>query len=218
MDEKYLKQRFCKLWVACSGSNAEQVWLNLEAHYREPHRHYHTLEHIEHCLGQLDLASDHITEFAAIEMAIWFHDIIYHYGAKDNEILSVAYFRDVAAPTMPTEFVDRVAELILATQHTGVAGDTAIAHVVDIDLSGFGLPWEEYLADSLALRDEAAEVNDKQYYQGKLRFLGELQRWPNLYQSTFFRNLLEQRAQSNIARYTSELRKQGFGEATICQA
>ncbi len=218
MDEKELGERFCDLWRDCGGINADRVWQKLCSHYREPHRFYHTLAHIAHCLGQLDLAREHIAEFNATEMAIWFHDVIYHYGAKDNEILSVAYFRDEAGTAMPADFVDRVSEFIIATQHTGPAGDAAIAYVVDIDLSGFGLPWEGYLADSNSLRHEAEGVNDEQYYLGKLRFLTELQRWPSLYQSPFFKNRLEANAQSNIARYTDDLRQQGFGQAATSQA
>jgi predicted metal-dependent HD superfamily phosphohydrolase len=218
VEEDYLAERFCAQWQACAGINADQVWRRLHAHYQEPHRHYHTLAHIAHCLGQLDLARDHVAEFSATEMAIWFHDIIYHYGARDNEILSVAYFRGLADATMSPRFIDRVSEFIIATQHAGAASDSAIAFVVDIDLSGFGLPWEDYLADSNALRCEADGVADEQYYQGKLRFLSELQRWPCLYQSPFFRQRLEAIAQANIARYTADLRRQGFGEYAICQA
>ncbi len=217
MDEKYLAKRFCDLWQACAGANAEQVWQKLQQHYQEPHRHYHTLGHLAQCLRELDIAKDHVTEFRATEMALWFHDIIYHYGARDNEILSAAFFRNVAGPTMPAQFIDRVCEFIIATQHTGAAGDAAIAFVVDIDLSGFGLPWEGYLADSNALRQEASSVGDAQYYQGKLRFLGELQQWSSLYQSPFFRNRLEATAQSNIARYTADLRSQGFGETLLAK-
>ena len=218
MDEKILEQRFCELWRRCAGINTEQVWQKLRSHYQEPHRYYHTLEHIAHCLGQLDIAGDYVEESSATEMAIWFHDIIYHYGAKDNEILSVAYFKEVAGSAMSAPFIDRVAEFIIATQHTGAAGDPAIAYMVDIDLSGFGLPWDEYLADSLSLRYEAEGVNDEQYYMGKLRFLTELQRWPSLYQSPFFKNRLEARAQSNITRYIADIHQQGFGEAAICRA
>lgn len=217
MEEKHLAERFCAQWRACAGTNADQVWRRLHAHYQEPHRHYHTLAHIAHCLGQLDLARDHVAELSATEMAIWFHDIIYHYGARDNEILSVAYFRGLADATMSPRFIDRVSEFIIATQHAGAASDSAVAFVVDIDLSGFGLPWENYLADSAALRCEADGVGDEQYYQGKLRFLSELQRWPSLYQSPFFQQRLEAIAQSNIARYTADLRRQGFGEYAICQ-
>ena len=168
--------------------------------------------HLAHCLGELDIAKDHITEFRATEMALWFHDVIYHYGARDNEILSAAYFRDVAGSSMPVDYVDRVCEFIIATQHIGAARDASIAFVVDIDLSGFGLPWEGYRADSNALRLEAKNITDDKYYSRELRFLGELQKWPSLYQSAFFRGRLEDRAQSNIARYTGSLRDQGFGE------
>jgi predicted metal-dependent HD superfamily phosphohydrolase len=218
VDENYLAERFCKLWVACAGENTEQVWRKLRRHYREPHRYYHTLAHLAHCLRELDLAKEHVVEFNATEMAIWFHDVIYHYGARDNEILSVAYFRQLAESTMSMQFIKRVSEFIIATQHTGVAADGDVAFAVDIDLSGFGLPWEAYLADSDALRKEAGSISDEQYYQGKLRFLSELQRWPSLFQSPFFRHRLESTAQSNIARYTDDLRREGFGEFVICQA
>ncbi len=218
MDEKSLAERFCHLWQACDGADAGPVWQKLQQHYTEPHRYYHNLKHLAHCLRELDVAKDHVAEFSATEMAIWFHDIIYHYGSRDNEILSAAYFRNLAGPTMPAPFIDRVCEFIIATQHTGAARDAATAMVVDIDLSGFGLPWDGYLADSDALRNEAESVGDEQYYQGKLRFLSELQGWPSLYQSPFFRNRLEATAQSNIARYTADLRKHGFGATAICQA
>ena len=218
MDESYLAERFRSLWHACAGADGESVWLKLRQHYTQPHRFYHSLGHLAHCMRELDLAKDHMVEVKASEMAIWFHDVIYHYGARDNEILSGAYFRSLAEPTMPAPFIDRVCEFIIATQHTGAARDAATEFVVDIDLSGFGLPWEGYLADSNALRKEAEGVSDENYYRGKLRFLTELQRWPSLYQSPFFRQRLEAAAQSNIARYTADLRKQGFGEYAICQA
>ena len=217
MDESYLSKRFCDLWQACAGANGPQVWQKLHQHYTEPHRHYHTLGHLAHCLNELDIAKDHVTEFRATELALWFHDIIYHYGARDNEILSAAFFRQVAGSTMPAQFIDRVCEFIIATQHTGAARDAAIAYVVDIDLSGFGLPWEGYLADSNALREEASSVGDAQYYQGKLRFLSELQNWSSLFQSPFFRDRLEATAQSNISRYTDDLREQGFGQVLLAQ-
>jgi predicted metal-dependent HD superfamily phosphohydrolase len=217
VDESYLSRRFCDLWQACAGTNTAQVWQKLRQHYTEPHRYYHTLGHLTHCLTQLDAAKDHIEEFNASEMALWFHDVIYHYGAKDNEILSADFFRNVARSTMPEHFIDRVCEFIIATQHAGAAKDAAIAFVVDIDLSGFGLPWEGYLADSNALRDEASSVGDAQYYQGKLRFLSELQNWSSLFQSPFFKNRLEAPAQSNIARYTDDLRRQGFGDMLFAQ-
>jgi len=212
VDEKSLAERFCDLWTSCGGEGSRELWQQLKDHYQESHRHYHTLGHLSQCLRELDGAKNHVKEFQAAEMALWFHDVIYVYGASDNEARSADFFRAAAGDQMPPEFVERVCEFIMATRHTGSAQDDAVALVVDIDLSGFGLPWEDYLRDSSALRLEAPEIGDAQYYEGKLRFLDELQRWPSLYQSPYFRDRLEKRAQANITRYTTELRQQGFDE------
>jgi predicted metal-dependent HD superfamily phosphohydrolase len=213
LEEKELADRFCALWRRCADAAAqpEPVWQMLQERYKEPHRFYHTLAHLNQCLGELDTAAGQIEQADATEMAIWFHDIIYQYGAKDNEDLSAATFLEAAGAHMAADFVGRVCELISATKHAGAAQDAGIACMVDIDLSGFGLPWEGYLADSNALREEAPGVSDKQYYQGKLRFLDELQRWPSLFQTGYFRERLESTAQANIARYCAQLRAQGFG-------
>jgi predicted metal-dependent HD superfamily phosphohydrolase len=220
MGEKYLAERFASLWRECTNGQApaESVWQQLKQHYQEPHRHYHTLSHLAQCLEQLDAAKAVIDEFNVTEMAIWFHDVIYRYGAGDNETLSADFFRERAASHMPAEFVERVCEFIVATQHTGKADDIGIAFMVDIDLSGFGLPWDDYLADSDALREEAPAISDEHYYQGKLRFLSELQRWPSLFQTEHFRKCLEPTAQTNIARYSDSLRERGFGQDTSRQA
>ena len=212
MEIERLANRFRDTWIRCAHERADPapVWQKLEEHYREPHRFYHDLGHLEHCLAELDAANGRIKEFDATEMAIWFHDIIYVYGAKDNEELSAVTFRECAANHMPEDFVERVCELIIATKHTGKAEDEGMAFLVDIDLSGFGLPWEGYHADSMALRKEAPEVSDEQYYQGKLRFLDALVGWPQIFQTEYFNDRLEANARANIQRFTTELREQGF--------
>ncbi|MEM9255706.1 MAG: hypothetical protein AAGA91_09670 [Pseudomonadota bacterium] len=207
-----LQQRFCTLWERCSGESAPstQVWTLLSEHYREPHRFYHNLQHLRHCLSQLDAAREQIAELDATEMAIWFHDVIYEYGARDNEEKSADLFQAMAGDNMSGSFVERVYDFIIATQHRGAAEDEGVAFVVDIDLSGFGLPWKGYLADSDALRKEAPHIGDEEYYRGKLRFFAELQAWPSLFQTDYFRERLEQRARENIQRYSRDLRARGF--------
>jgi len=212
LDEKQLAERFGKLWRSYAGAESQPapIWDMIARHYGEPHRFYHTLNHLDQCLGELDAAGDMVEEFDATEMAIWFHDIIYQYGAKDNESLSAHTFRDLAEPHMAGNFVDRVCQFIIATKHTGNAQDIGEAYMVDIDLSGFGLPWEGYLADSNALREEAPNVSDEDYYSGKLRFLDGLLGWKELFQTDYFNDRLESRARENIKRYSGDLRAQGF--------
>jgi len=208
-----LAERFYDTWERCTdgASDPAPIWRIVQHRYSEPHRYYHTLGHIAQCLGELDSAREHIDEFDATELAIWFHDVIYVYGAKDNEDLSAAAFREHAKGHVAPETVDRVDELIIATKHTGKAQDEGVAYMVDIDLSGFGLPWDGYLADSDALRLEAPNVSDENYYSGKLRFLDGLQSWDSLFQTDHFRDRLEATAQANITRYSQQLREQGFG-------
>ncbi|MEM6582909.1 MAG: hypothetical protein AAF699_16635 [Pseudomonadota bacterium] len=212
MNNQQLKERFSAIWVRHAGPDSapEPIWDMLYTHYSEPHRHYHTLSHLAQCIEELDAAKDMVTEFDETEMSIWFHDIIYQYGAKDNESLSADTFRDLASGHMDPEFVGRVCEFIIATQHTGNAQSLGEAYMVDIDLSGFGLPWDGYLADSNALREEAPKVSDEQYYSGKLRFLDGLLSWEQLFQTDYFNKRLEKRARENIKRYSAQLRDQGF--------
>ena len=209
-----MAERFTELWTRCAGGNAPNpdIWATIETRYTESHRHYHDLGHLAECLKELDAAGDAIAERDATEMAIWFHDIIYEYAAKDNEDRSADTFREFANGGMDGKFVDRVYDFILATKHTGNAPDQGTAYLVDIDLSGFGLPWEGYLADSDALRLEAPAVSDEQYYAGKLRFLDSLLEWPSLFQTDYFRDRLEAQAKENIRRYSADLRAQGFGK------
>ena len=210
-----LAERFIQLWRSCSDntSDGKEVWEALFTHYSEPHRFYHNLGHLQQCLREMDEANSHIKEPEATELAIWFHDIIYRYGARNNEELSARTFRDAARGCMRSDLVKRVSELIIATKHTGEAEDEATAYLVDIDLSGFGLPWEGYLADSNALRQEAPKVSDHQYYQGKLRFLSELTSWDRIFQTDYFNQQLESRARENIARYVGQIKEQGLDQA-----
>src|SRR5512138_1089411 len=53
--------------------------------YSETHRHYHTVEHIDHCLRELDAEISLAREPAEVELALWFHDAVYNSHRSDNE-------------------------------------------------------------------------------------------------------------------------------------
>src|SRR3989344_4723436 len=61
----------------------------LEKAYNEPHRHYHTFNHIRACLDELSAArmamQTLVIDSNAIELAIWFHDFVYDPCLDDNE-------------------------------------------------------------------------------------------------------------------------------------
>lgn len=67
----------------------EVVWEKLVEKYGEPHRHHHTLEHVDRMLVDFDATG---SKDDSIELAIWFHDIIYEPGKSDNEARSAELF------------------------------------------------------------------------------------------------------------------------------
>jgi predicted metal-dependent HD superfamily phosphohydrolase len=90
-----------------SADAAERWWRELETRYSEPHRHYHTLRHIEEMLDLLPHADE------TVVMAVWFHDAIY--GGERNEERSAELAREALTELrFPT--IETVEQLILATK------------------------------------------------------------------------------------------------------
>jgi predicted metal-dependent HD superfamily phosphohydrolase len=208
-----MDSRFSALWQACSAVPADghAVWRVLSGHYAGPGRYYHNLQHVWHCLGELDLAGDRVPQPQQVELAIWFHDIVYDSTRSDNELRSAKLFTELASQVMHAGWVATVSALIVATTHRHPVQGDIEAWVVDIDLSSFGLPWEAYRADCEALRREQAWQPDETFYRNKRRFLHTLLARPYIFSTEYFQQRLEARARDNITRYLDELSAQGLG-------
>ena len=127
--------------------------------YSEAHRAYHNLVYIQKCLQEFEGARSLAEDADAVEMAIWFHDAVYDPKATDNEELSgqlAAYLLDAAA--MPEAFSQKVARLILATNHDAPPENKDAALLIDVDLSILGQPREIFAEYEAAIRQEYAEV------------------------------------------------------------
>ena len=209
------KKRFQALCVrhinGCAESSIERWFEQVLGHYREPHRHYHTPEHVEHCLRQLDLVPALIEDRDALEFAIWYHDVIYQTGEVGNERASAQLFQSHVQQCMPEAFVGKVVDLIMVTVHCRTQPESIDQEfMVDIDLSSFGLPWPQFLRDSQAVRDESCHLDDAQFYPGQARFLRSLLERPNFCHTQFFRQRHEAQARENIARYLEQLTRDGL--------
>ncbi len=204
------RDRFQSLWrrnlVAGARDDSAAIHQRLLDAYREPQRFYHTLEHIEHCLGMFELCKPELEQPDAVELAIWFHDAVYVPGATDNEVRSAERYRDHADGVHADDFVALVMRLILATLHDGNSLDDADAdYMVDIDLSSFGLDWDGFLRDSKNLRRERPAVSDEDFYRNQGDFQKLLLARERFFHSTFFQQRFEQRARANLARYFEHL-------------
>jgi predicted metal-dependent HD superfamily phosphohydrolase len=197
------RARFQGLWrrrlLPGSTDHSDAVWEAMEAKYAEPHRHYHDEGHLAHCFGQLELVRDQVACPDAVEMALWFHDVINEPGHTDNETRSADFFRDWARGVMEDGFIAAVVELILATTHRVPSEDRDQQFICDIDLTSFGCPWECYKRDTDNLKAEFPG-SDEDYYRGKRAFLGAMLNKPRIFQTDFFHDRYEDQARDNIRR------------------
>lgn len=211
-----LKTRFVALWTRCINHNktaaAEVIHGRLVDFYGEAHRHYHTLDHIQHCLQEFDRAVTFMDNPNAIEIALWFHDAIYEPGAKDNEQRSAELFRRYSNASGCTDavFQQQIHNLIVITNHREQPSQKDEQFIVDIDLSSFGLPWDKFVRDGCRIRTECAEMNDDEYYPNHVKFLQALQKRPTFFFTRFFQRCYEQTARENIERLIMSLRKRGY--------
>ena len=208
-----LKSRFFELWRRCleerGRAEPEPVWNQLVDHYTQSGRHYHGVGHLLHCLELHDLALAEMDDPDAVEMALWFHDVVFEVPSRDNERRSAELFRRAAADRCGADFVEKVFRLILVTDHRVPPEGRDDELIVDIDLSGIALPWEFYLRDTEALRRESRAVPDERYYAAHRRFLNRLTQRRRIFLSDFFHQRCESDARRNIDRYLGQLEAAG---------
>lgn len=177
------------------------------AAYAEPHRHYHTAEHIGACLRLLARLRGSAGNADEIALALFFHDAVYRTRASDNEARSA----DWADAVLARHGVDaarraRVRGLILATCHNAPAATADEQLLVDIDLAILGAAPAEYDAFEQAIRREYRWVPGFLYRRRRAALLeGFLRRQP-IYLSEVLRAERETQARDNLRRAIGALR------------
>jgi len=205
--------RFRALWQRClidgAFDDSQKIHQRLLDGYDEPQRHYHTLAHIEQCMAMFDQCSSLAHNPDALELAVWFHDVIFEPGKSDNEARSAKLYLQFSDGVHDQATRGLVERLIMATLHDGSSlEDSDARYMVDIDLSSFGLSWEYFLEDSGNLRLENADLSDAEYYRRKTSFQGRLLARERFYLSDYFAERLDAQARANLARYFEMIQQQ----------
>lgn len=187
-----LEPRFRELWTRLNGpGDPRPFYFDLSQRYSEPHRAYHTLEHLRRCLAEADGAPP------TVELALWYHDAVYQPLQKDNEAKSA---RLVQILPLPQAVVDRAAALIQATDHHSAPADPEAAWLVDIDLSILGRPAEEFDLYEDRIRQEFIALPERDFRKGRSTFVRGLLERPAIYSTARFRDRYEARARDNLSR------------------
>ncbi|HEY9103551.1 hypothetical protein [Chitinimonas sp.] len=131
----------------------------LLAAYAEPHRHYHTQQHLLECLELLTSVRSHAEYPAEIEIALWFHDAIYAMGRQDNEARSADWAREaILAQGLAVDCAERVHALIMATCHNTEPMNRDAQLMVDVDLGILGAEPARFSEYEQQIRKEYAWV------------------------------------------------------------
>jgi predicted metal-dependent HD superfamily phosphohydrolase len=162
---------------------ARQEFARLVQSYGTAGRYYHTLAHVQQVLDTITQLRDYAHQPEIVELAGWFHDVVYDPQATDNESQSADY----AAAMMrrlgwPPRWVLPVQRLIGATRsHPTDTQNPDIQVLLDADLAILGSPPAQYAAYAQAIRQEYAWVPDDAYRQGRSQILRKFLQRPSLY-------------------------------------
>ncbi len=207
--------------LGASTGAARSVADELVARHLEPHRSYHTLDHVTEVLAEVDrlLPLEPEADAVAVRVAAWFHDAIYDPTAGPGE--SEAASADLAFDRIPAlaladrdHLVDEVVRLVLATAHHGPATDPSSAVLVDADLWILSAPPERYDRYAAAVRTEYAHVADDAWVAGRGSLLTRfLVGASDLYAAGPDHDRAERRgrATANLQRELASLRPGGAG-------
>lgn len=169
--------------------------LELTRRHLEPHRHYHTIQHIAAMLHEgRRFPLDEVQT-----MAVWFHDAIYDPESDTNEHDSAALAGErLRAAGWTEERIVRVQSIVLDT--VGHLPSTPESEpVLDLDLMSLALPWPEFTANTAAIRREYAHVPDDKFDQGRRDFFAAMLQRERLF-FTPFGATLEGTARANLKK------------------
>jgi predicted metal-dependent HD superfamily phosphohydrolase len=175
--------------------------------YAEPHRRYHTLQHLEECFARFDLLRDSAVHAAEIEIALWFHDAIYDVTRQDNERQSAQWAKRAALEAGAGHAVaHRLHELVMVTRHDALATTHDEQILADVDLAILGADPARFDEYERQVREEYAAVPEAAFRQRRREILEEFLARDRIFGTEQFAALLEDRARDNLRRSIENLR------------
>jgi len=191
-----LKNKFKKLCHKFTDDKRliDSLYEEIQNYHTEKHRHYHTLNHLIYLYSILE----EIKLNPVYEFAIFYHDIIYDVQKKDNEEQSALLAQKrLQALTVPTQIIEEVYELILATK---MHQSLQVTHhtFLDADLGILGTNLKNYKNYAQAVRKEYHIYDDQSYRKGRQKVLQHFLEKEPIYLTAYFQKHFEEQARSNL--------------------
>lgn len=179
------------------------ILYDLATRYREPHRAYHTLDHIEALVQTASMSPvpRMCKNYKAVLLALYFHDAVYDTQAHDNEEKSAELLESkILMEGENEEFVAECKRLVLMTKHNAIPTDIDAQIVVDIDLSILGAKPSVFDKYEVDIRLEYTWVPEEQFRTVRKSILEGFLNREHIYSLPYFQDFWEQQAQENLKK------------------
>ncbi|WP_016950359.1 hypothetical protein [Anabaena sp. PCC 7108] len=177
---------------------AYQVFNYLVTAYSNPSRQYHNLEHIYHTLGTIDTLQSYAQDLPSVQLAAWFHDVVYDTQAEDNEEKSAEYAVEMLNNLgIIASNITKVKSLILNTKNHK-ANDLDSQVLIDADLGILAAEPINYQKYAKAIRQEYAWVSESEYIKGRQQVLERFLQRQRIYFTPLMFKVAEPSARLNI--------------------
>lgn len=217
LKEKYILGEARKYWDSLmkmvgdlKGSN--EIFAGLVKSYGEPHRGYHTLEHIVSMLDEFEGVRTNVSDPIAILFAIWYHDKVYDTDTKDHPVIASnemrsAYEakRDIDKLGLVKSLGTKVVRGIRATDHRTATTDPDEMNLLDLDLAILGKPEKEFDSYEAGIRKEYHFIPYLKFAEVRAKILRSLLERPSIYLTKYFINKYEIVARENLKRSIKRL-------------
>ncbi|MEH2264746.1 HD domain-containing protein [Nostoc sp.] len=179
---------------------AEKAFNCLVVAYSTPGRYYHTLKHIDRVLSTIQILQGYTNNLAAVQLAAWFHDVVYDTQAQDNEERSADYAFDLLSNLgIPESTTSTVKYLILNTKnHQAAVNDYESQVLLDADLAILAANSVEYQEYAHAIRQEYGWLSEADYITGRQQFLERFLQRSHIYFTPLMSEFAEPCARGNI--------------------
>ncbi|WP_375478102.1 hypothetical protein [uncultured Nostoc sp.] len=179
---------------------AEKAFNLLVEAYSTPSRYYHTLKHIDRVLSIIQILQGYANNLAAVQLAAWFHDVVYDTEAKDNEERSADYaFELLSNLGIPESTITTVTRLILNTKdHQAAINDYDSQVLLDGDLAILATNPIDYQKYAHAIRQEYGWVAEAEYITGRQQVLERFLKRSRIYFTPLMSEFAEPSARGNI--------------------
>jgi len=183
----------------------------LQAGYQANGHAYHNWAHIQALLKDFERLINQFADPLAVEVALYYHDIVYLPGAQDNEVNSARLLTQEMSGLIPEETVARAEAIVLATASHQVpdTGDAALSAdcqlFLDMDLAILGAPPEQFAAYDAAIRSEYGAIPDQVFLPARRSVMKGFLERSRIYLTETFPRSHDGPARQNLRRLVNSL-------------